>query len=713
MESALSDAAPASLLTLVSARLTGGSMQAQTQPCQLASIRVGAWGAVSLNAWLSALDELSESPAMQQAWARFRQQWHADIPVSQIPSAVAHVLLWWWLQTSQSVLRLDARGALLPMAPDRFMLVLPVPRHPPEGIHLLRLILQRFNQLHERLSAAGALTDAAERREQWLQQLMQPAWNKLSWNTVLLRRAADQRGIPWWQMPSKFDQFGWGSRARRFLSTHTDQTGVLAQQLAKNKHSVYELLRAAGLPVARQGLATTVEQGVALARTIGFPVVVKPAAEDLSGVVSVNLRNEDDVRAAFDKARERGPLVVESYVTGREYRITVVHGQIASVHERTIPTVTGDGRHTVAALINAMNADPRRSGYPHGLERVPINSDLHALLAEQGWTMASVPPAGQVVRLHLLPLTIYGGTPVDRSSVIHPENAQLILRAVRLVGLDIGGVDFIITDIARRWRDSPCAILEVNSQPLLVSDTLTGEAGNLFERLLGLIFKDGDGRIPVVAFGGESVALEAAQQLHDWLISQGRTGMGVAGRSGAWLDREILASRDISGAAARDVLLVDPATELALIQCGATGLLHDGHPCDRYAVSVLLEFDRSGEQHSQQIQARAWTEMARRTTQTLVVNVDDDLLKSIAAQTTASRIIRLSTRQTINDMKEGLPAGGMALAASAHGVQWWDGQQLHRLAGAAAAPSSLCRLAAWAGALALGMRADDLFKYTR
>jgi len=58
-----------------------------------------------------------------------------------------------------------------------------------------------------------------------------------------------------------------------------------------------------------------------------------------------------------------------------------------------------------------------------------------------------------------------GGTAVDVTDIIHPDNARVAVRAARAFGLDVAGVDFLSTDISRSYKENGGAICEINASP--------------------------------------------------------------------------------------------------------------------------------------------------------------------------------------------------------------------------------------------------------
>ncbi len=65
------------------------------------------------------------------------------------------------------------------------------------------------------------------------------------------------------------------------------------------------LLKEIGIPIPDQELATSIEETIAIAKKIGFPVVLKLMAEDIvhksdTGAVKLNIKNEDETAQAYD-----------------------------------------------------------------------------------------------------------------------------------------------------------------------------------------------------------------------------------------------------------------------------------------------------------------------------------------------------------------------------------------------------------------------------
>lgn len=402
-------------------------------------------------------------------------------------------------------------------------------------------------------------------------------------NTRHLIRAGQADGIPMGFLLSGLMQFGWGSRARLFWSTATDATSVIGARISGNKLATAALMRAMRIPVPMHEGADDRQSAVRIARRIGFPVVVKPADSERGQGVSARLGNDAEVEQAYDKARAVSPnVMVEKHVEGREYRLLVINGKLFWAFERVPAHVLGDGASTVGQLIERYNAG-RLSGPGDGLglRKIVIGPDLEAWLVRQGLTLDGVPGNGDFVRLQSVPRVADGGDVVGVLDRVHPDNAAIAERAAQVMRLDIAGIDLLVPDISRSWREAPGGwITEVNSVPQLSPLSRADIYSALLKTFLG-----GNGRIPV--------ALVVGGNAHDIVASAGsrlaQAGIvaGLASERHLSVGGEVLSDEALEVASAALTLTTHPAVDVMVLAAGAGELLRQGLPVDRIDLLVI------------------------------------------------------------------------------------------------------------------------------
>src|SRR5690606_5594948 len=172
-------------------------------------------------------------------------------------------------------------------------------------------------------------------------------------------------------------QLGHGIHQRRIRATMTSQTGSLGVDIASDKKLTNQLLAATGVPVPRAQVVRDAHEAVAAAKRMGYPVAVKPLDGNHGRGVILNLADEDAVRDGYQQARaesRRGGVLVESFMTGNDYRCLVIGGVLRAVAQRVPAHVDGDGRLSVAELVEETNADPRRGiGHEKVLTRIKLD----------------------------------------------------------------------------------------------------------------------------------------------------------------------------------------------------------------------------------------------------------------------------------------------------------------------------------------------------
>ncbi|HET9421422.1 MAG TPA: acetate--CoA ligase family protein, partial [Nocardioides sp.] len=151
-------------------------------------------------------------------------------------------------------------------------------------------------------------------------------------STQAILDEAMSRDIPWLRLNQySLVQLGQGVHAKRIRATMTSATSAIAVDVASDKDLTTRLLAAAGLPVPKQDTVRSEDAAVRAAERIGFPVVLKPLDGNHGRGVCINLTSEEEVRTAFPVAVEqsrRGVIVVESFITGKDYRCLIIDGRV-------------------------------------------------------------------------------------------------------------------------------------------------------------------------------------------------------------------------------------------------------------------------------------------------------------------------------------------------------------------------------------------------
>jgi cyanophycin synthetase len=319
------------------------------------------------------------------------------------------------------------------------------------------------------------------------------ARHRLSITAAAIVRAAERRRIVCRSLDGNgLLVLGEPPHVRLVNGTLTSSTLRSAVQLAKDKHCSGQVLAAAGLPVPLRKLATSFRDAQICAEQIGYPVVVKPRHGSHGRGVSINMKTSGAVRSAFDRATKFGPFaVVERRLVGDDFRFLVIDDVFVAAARLKPPVIIGDGVHTVEELVQSENSDPRRgAAHENVLTALTIDVEASGVLGEQGYFAESVPSRGTVVKLRNNANLSTGGVSIDVTESVHPDNKEMAVSAVRAIGLDVGGVDFITTDVSESYRSSGGAVCEVNASPGLRMHLAPaeGEPRDVAEPIVEMLF---------------------------------------------------------------------------------------------------------------------------------------------------------------------------------------------------------------------------------
>src|SRR3954447_25291825 len=413
-------------------------------------------------------------------------------------------------------------------------------------------------------------------------------------STQALLDEAAGRDIPYIRL-DRFSlvQLGQGVHQQRIRATMTSRTSGIAVDIASDKKLTNRLLDSAGLPVPRSEVVETEDDAVAAARRLGFPCVIKPLDGNHGRGVALNLRSEEDVRAAWPEAFRQSrskDVIVESYINGNDYRCLIIGGKLAAVAERVPASVHGDGERTIRDLVEITNADPRRGiGHERVLTKIRLDANAEELLGDQGYTPDSVPEPGAFVKLALTGNMSTGGTSIDRTMEAHPDNVEIAETAARVVGLDIAGIDFICPDIATPVRETGGGIVEVNAAPGFRMHThpTEGEPQYVARPVVDLLFPPGTpARIPIMAVTGTNGKTTTVRMIAHILKLMGKR-VGMTSTDGIVIDGRLMKRGDMSGPKSAQMVLQNPTVDTAVFEVARGGILREGLGYDRNDVAVV------------------------------------------------------------------------------------------------------------------------------
>ncbi len=388
-------------------------------------------------------------------------------------------------------------------------------------------------------------------------------------------------------------QLGHGQYQRRIWATVTSETSNISVDIAANKELTNRLLQEVGIPVPRGMVVRNAEEAVRAANRIGYPVVIKPLDGNHGRGVCINLKDDEEVTRMYPVAEEEsraGTVVVESFITGKDYRILVVNNEVVAVAERVPAHVVGDGEHSINQLIDITNQDPRRGvGHEKILTRISVDTQTLETLERQGLTLENVPASGQVVPLKQTGNMSTGGTSIDRTDDIHPDNAQVARQAAMVVGLDIAGIDFIAADISQSVRQAGGAIVEVNAGPGFRMHThpTEGHPRHVGRAVMDMLFPPGArARVPIVAVTGTNGKTTTVRMIAHIMRTSGKR-VGMTTTDGIYIDGTQILAGDMSGPTSAQMVLKNPTVNYAVLETARGGILRSGLGFDRCDIAVV------------------------------------------------------------------------------------------------------------------------------
>ena len=404
---------------------------------------------------------------------------------------------------------------------------------------------------------------------------------RLGPSTGSIVEEAVSRNIPWIRLgTNSLVQLGYGINQMRFQATITCKTSSIAVDIACNKEQTKKMLEMASIPVASGSICIDEESLAEVIKKIGYPIVLKPLGGNHGKGASINVTNWEDAVSGLAFAQEYGKrVIVEKFITGFDFRILVIDNKLVAAAKRVPAHVIGNGIDNIQQLIDTTNLDPRRGyGHENVLTQIDVDRDTEDLLEKLDYTLETIPRIGEIVFLKSTANLSTGGTSVDVTDMMHPENIFLAERISRVIGLDICGVDIMAENLTQPLKENGGVILEVNAAPGFRMHLAPSEGlpRNVAAPVIDMLYPPGKScRIPIIAVTGTNGKTTTTRLLAH-IVKNNGFKVGFTTSDGIYIQNHMMEKGDTTGPISAEYILRDPTVEFAVLETARGGILRSG-----------------------------------------------------------------------------------------------------------------------------------------
>ncbi|WP_396150816.1 cyanophycin synthetase [Flavobacterium sp.] len=415
---------------------------------------------------------------------------------------------------------------------------------------------------------------------------------RLGPSTGSIVEEAVARDIPWIRLgTNSLVQLGYGVNQMRFQATITCKTSNIAVDIACNKEETKRMLDMASIPVASGSICVDEEDLELTIKKIGYPIVIKPLDGNHGKGASINVVTwKDAVEGLAHAQRYSRRVIVEKFITGFDFRVLVIDNKLVAAAKRVPAHVIGDGKHTIQELINITNQDPRRGyGHENVLTEITVDRDTTDLLEKLGYSLETIPNNGETVYLKSTANLSTGGTSVDVTDMMHPENIFLAERISRVIGLDVCGIDIMAENLTQPLKENGGVILEVNAAPGFRMHLAPSEGlpRNVAAPVIDMLYPPGKpSRIPIIAVTGTNGKTTTTRLLAHIVKNNGYK-VGFTTSDGIYIQNHMLEKGDTTGPISAEYILKDPTVEFAVLETARGGILRAGLGFSRCDIAII------------------------------------------------------------------------------------------------------------------------------
>ena len=408
---------------------------------------------------------------------------------------------------------------------------------------------------------------------------------------------AVSRDIPFLRLGrNSLIQLGAGVNQMRFQATITCKTSNIAVDIACNKEQTKKMLNEASIPVAKGDICYDTEDLEETIADIGYPIVIKPLDGNHGKGASINVTNWEDAVKGLKHAKEYSRrVIVEKFITGFDFRVLVINNEVIAAAQRVPAHVVGNGKNTIQELIDITNEDPRRGyGHENVLTEITIDKSTERLIDNAGYTLSSILSDNETLYLKSTANLSTGGTSVDVTDLMHPENVFIAERISRVIGLDICGIDIMAPNLTQSLKENGGVILEVNAAPGFRMHLAPSEGlpRNVAAPVIDMLYPPGKpSRIPIISVTGTN-GKTTTTRLIAHIVKNNNYKVGFTTSDGIYIQNHMMEKGDTTGPISAEYILKDPNVEFAVLETARGGILRSGlgfKVCDIGVITNIQE----------------------------------------------------------------------------------------------------------------------------
>jgi cyanophycin synthetase len=179
----------------------------------------------------------------------------------------------------------------------------------------------------------------------------------------------------------------------------------------------------------------------------------------------------------------------------------------------------------------------------------------------------------------------------DVTDVIHPRVAAQCIRAARVIGIDVAGLDVVTEDISQPLEARGGVILEINADPAIGVHYAPqcDRPRPICDAILDHLFPNGGtGRAPTVVVSGYGDLSRVGWFLEKLLSGRTRR-IGRASSRGLYVAGERIKADDSANAGGARAVLLCPEVELAILEQSLDRVRHEGLCIDLCDAAILAD----------------------------------------------------------------------------------------------------------------------------